>query len=147
MNSKIFKAPITKVEIDDKNISGPMLFRKLEVWCSTEPLILLWETSFFASAMRDYINNFGQGKKIEIKEGIDWEINFHIIRASIINPDGLFDGVAIIAGTIKNSLEMVDGRSQSIYLLSLNSRSLKGEKTFISAIDLWKTLVSLGLKK
>ena len=71
-----------------------------------------------------------EGKEFEVAAGGSWVIEFHIIRANVIGQNGLFDGVAIIAGHIKNSMEIIDGRSQSVYLLSLQSRTFKGEKSF-----------------
>ncbi|MEK7072162.1 MAG: hypothetical protein AAB969_01175 [Patescibacteria group bacterium] len=144
MNSKISKKPFVKVEITDDNMSGKMLSLKLEAFCETEPSVLLWEMSFIAAPVRQYRDINGQ--ELETS-GSDWVIDFHIIRSNTILENGLFDGVAIIAGRIKNSLEMINGQSQPVYLLSLQSRSIRGEKTFTSAIDLWKTLTNLGIRK
>ena len=145
MNSKIFKKPPLKVEITDGKISGKMLSLKLESWCEAEPLVLLWEIDYLESPTKLYADI--NGKELEIAAGNHWVIEFHIIRANIIGSNGLFDGVAIIAGRIKNSLEIIDGQSQNVYLLSLQSRTFKGEKTFSLASELWKTLTNLGLKK
>ncbi|MFA6594460.1 MAG: hypothetical protein WCT16_04375 [Candidatus Buchananbacteria bacterium] len=148
MNSKIFKKPYIKVEISDSTVSGSMLFRKLESWCEAEPSVLMWETTYEEAPIRQYdivIGN-GAGTRMDTAGG-NWKIEFQFIRANAGVEKGVFDGAIIIAGFIKNTLEVISGKSQPAYLLSFNSRSIKAERTFLSVADLWKTLTGLGLKK
>jgi len=144
MNSKIFKKPFIKVEITTATISGSMLARKLESWCEAEPSVLMWEISHDEAPIRQYtaLDDF-EAKNLRETQGGNWRIEFQLTRANS-TANGLFNGVAIIAGTIKTTLEIVNDRSQEAYFLVLNSRSIHGEKVFTSAAELWQTLTNLG---
>ncbi|MFA6228372.1 MAG: hypothetical protein WC668_04285 [Patescibacteria group bacterium] len=148
MNSKIFKKPYIKVEITDTAVSGSMLFRKLGSWCEAESSVLMWETTYEEAPLQQYFATTGSnaGKKTDTAGG-NWRIEFQFVRVNTGAERGFFDGAIIIAGFIKNTLEATNDESQPAYLLSINSRSLKGEQTFLSAPDLWKTLTNLGVKK
>lgn len=155
MNSKIYKRPPEAVEITDPKISGIMLSRKLESWCEAEPLVLMWEINHSMGAARQFLAADQQGlafnnNNVQEMSG-HWTIEFQFVRANARQENGSFDGAIIIAGYIKNSLEVTnDGgkaRSQEAYQLSLNSRNIRAEKTFLSAVDLWQTLTGLGAKK
>ncbi|MDO8669362.1 MAG: hypothetical protein Q7K65_03650 [Candidatus Buchananbacteria bacterium] len=144
MNSKIFKRPYSKVEITDHSISGNMLFRKIESWLEAEPSVLIWETSYYEPpAMQGFDS---QKREIAVPR-YGWTIEFQFDRANAAAKDGYYDGVAIIAGTITHSLEIAGEKSREAYKLSCSSRNFRGEATFTSAVELWKTFTNLGLRK
>ncbi|MFA5125121.1 MAG: hypothetical protein WC473_04880 [Patescibacteria group bacterium] len=148
MNSKISKRAFTKVEVTNNTVSGSMLFRKFEAWCEAEPSVLMWEVTYEEAPVRQFIATTGNnvGKEAETAGG-NWKIEFQFVRANKGIEGGFFGDTAIIAGFIRNTLEVVDGRSQPAYSLSINSRSLRGEQIFLSAADLWRILTELGVKR
>lgn len=145
MNSKIFKNTSTKVDtiqITEANVSGMMFHAKFELWLATHALVLMWETNLSHGGFRQGFSE--SGKEIAIERDT-WSIEFQYVRAvDYSNPK--FNGATIIAGTIKNSFDMINGKSTPVYLLQLHSRSYSGEQTFTSAKDLWTTLTNIGAK-
>jgi len=142
MKSKIFKdrrAPT--VEISQDQISGMMLFRKLEAWCEANPLVLMWEVEHNEGLVKNFIDEEGKEQEYPWR---NWRINFQIVRAQKTDNKRIFNGAIILAGHIEDSMKIVDGESREAYLLSLESRSVKGKQAYISATSLWKEITTLG---
>lgn len=144
MNSKIYKRPPGKVEMTDDIVSGVWLARKLEAWCETEPSVLMWEIGFIEPQTKMMLDNNGKQADVNFD---DWQIEFQFVRTYGISQNGIFEKAAIIDGNIKSSLEMINGKTQPAYLLKLFSRSIRNEKLYVSAIELWNYLTNLGVQK
>lgn len=144
MNSKVHKVnePPPQAESLGDRVSGNFLYQKLEAWCQREPKALMWEVTFEQMPVRSFQTS--QGKDAEITGG--WRIEFNIVRCSSVGSDGLFDGVAVLAGFIKNSFEMTQEGSREVFLLSLHSRNIKGEKTYFSPQELWKEFTAVCIR-
>jgi hypothetical protein len=88
-------------------------------------------------------------------QGPKWRIELTIIRASSCRGNGIFDGVFVFSGTIRNTLVVdesgtlgPDGkntRSLDAYEITLNCPPFQGSQTFKSARQLWEKLTTLQL--
>jgi hypothetical protein len=147
MNSRVDKITDSSTKFNLSGwVTGRVLHQKLEMWCSVEKAILMHEITFSQMAEKIFLPISSEDPKAKEALG-GWIIEFNIVKASSVAPDNLYDGVCVLSGLIKDSVELINGKSQKAYFIKITSRNFAPyENVFIDAFDIYQVLSMAGIR-